>query len=257
MDAPPSFATLPLEVQNMILQYIGLSELPVCPKINNVFKSIVTPLIWRTLDIKTKKQSELFMRIETQQALKRNSGYVRDLHIDVENMAVYRNIFTKQKIGLDANATICFTELRNSTRLYSLTMAIKEMICTILTLRRLWVVAGLDRERMKLLLSVLPETIEDITFRVDNMYDEQTNVPKAEEGAMPSLPALRMIAFKGSHEGVGNSVLLPLLRACTKLISFETTTIQPFCDENCRAVLANLGKDRPCRSAKGRSVCGL
>ncbi|KAF9271108.1 hypothetical protein BGZ74_006485 [Mortierella antarctica] len=73
------------------------------------------------------------------------------------------------------------------------------------------------------------------------MYDEPTNVPKVVEGAMPSLPALRMMAFKGSDEGVGKSVLLPLLRACTKLISFETTTIQPFCDESCRAVLVNLG----------------
>ncbi|KAF9327195.1 hypothetical protein BG006_009468 [Podila minutissima] len=133
------------------------------------------------------------------------------------------------------------TELRTSTRLFSLTMAIKEMIYAIPTLRRLWVDTGLDRERIKLLLSVLPETIEDTTFMVDSIYDEQTNVPKVEEGAMPSLPALRMTAFKGCYEYGGNSVLWPLLSACYKLISFETTTTQPFCDESCRAVLANLG----------------
>lgn len=132
------------------------------------------------------------------------------------------------------------TELRISIRLFSLMMAIKEMICAIPTLRRLWVDTGLDRERIKLLLSVLPETVEDITFMVNSIYDEQTNVPKVEKGAMPSLPVLMMIAFKGCYEGVGNSVLLPHVRACTKLISFETTTIQPFCDESCRAVLANL-----------------
>ncbi|KAG0024055.1 hypothetical protein BGZ81_007837 [Podila clonocystis] len=279
MDAPPSLVTLPLEVQNIIFQHIGISELPVCAKINKACNSIVTPLIWSTLDIKLKKLRELFMRVETQQALKRNAGYVRDLHINVKNMAVYRSIFTKQKIGLDTNATICtnlsklriyghpspdatvyaqqnlvslvrqnqgLAELRISTNMFSIT-AVKEMICALPRLRQLRLVSGLgrvesglSRKHIKLLLSVLPETIEDITFTVDNSKDKHNDVANVEE-TMPSFPALRRIAFEGDQAGVGNSILLPLLRACSKLTSFKTAMIQPFRDDNCRAALAQLG----------------
>lgn len=108
------------------------------------------------------------------------------------------------------------------------------------SLRRLWVDSGVSPEYIRVILSVPPETIEDITFMVDNNA-EHVDVPKGTEIVMPHLPSLKKIAFKGDQAGIGNSVLLSLLRACSKLTAFEATTILPFRDDTTLTILANFG----------------
>lgn len=43
-----------------------------------------TPLVWRTIDLEAYYQRERFVTNEAQQALIRNSGHVRDLHIHLD-----------------------------------------------------------------------------------------------------------------------------------------------------------------------------
>ncbi|KAF9381040.1 hypothetical protein CPB97_007989 [Podila verticillata] len=105
-----------------------------------------------------------------------------------------------------------FIELRVSTALFRLS-TYKETICSAPSLHRLWVDSGVSPEHIRMILSVLPETIEDITFMVDNNA-EHADVPKRTEIIIPHLP---------------------------KLTAFEVTTIQPFRDDTTRAVLANFG----------------
>lgn len=117
-------------------------------------------------------------------------------------------------------------ELQVGTAVFRLS-TYKETISSAPSLRRLWVDSGVSPEHIRMILSVLPETIEDITFMVDN-NTEHADAPKRTEVIIPHLPSLRRIAFKGDQAGIGNSVILSLFRSCRKLTTLEVTTIQTF-----------------------------
>lgn len=96
MDPPPSFLSLPSELQHMIYRYVDLRDLAVYASVNKQWNIVITPFIWHSFDIVSQKQGILFRKAETQEALKRNTGHIRDLHINLKNMAVYRSIFMEK-----------------------------------------------------------------------------------------------------------------------------------------------------------------
>ncbi|KAF9382672.1 hypothetical protein CPC16_009231 [Podila verticillata] len=80
------------------MNVIDLWSLPVCARVNNEWNGIVTLLIWNTFDIRSDKQGELFMRIETQLILAQNAGNLHDIYIDLDNMMVFKSIVNGARI---------------------------------------------------------------------------------------------------------------------------------------------------------------
>lgn len=263
--------SLPSELQQLICEDINQRDLAVCARVNKEWKRVVTPWIWHKLDVKN-EQRGMFMRAEAQQGLRQNAAYVRDLHINLTNMAVYRSIFTSENVtpyslqitlcALLQKLTIygyplkseCFTLGKNLGGLVQQNPGLTDLtvLCSEPTIimgalvyarnmRRLCVY-GLRPEDITVLLSLLPASVEDIQLGVEKDARNNGALSEVEDNpAFPTFPALRRIALEGIEQGVGNDVLLQLLQSCSQLTTFKISSNQPFLDDSCRAALADLG----------------
>ncbi|KAF9277391.1 hypothetical protein BGZ74_003376 [Mortierella antarctica] len=216
---------------------------------------------WGTIDLEAYYQHERFITTEAQQALIRNSGHVRDLHISLNatsqqfiHFAVCTNLwklrvtvflpdhqletfnFIHSSLGVLVRKNPSLTDL-NFFSDPPLPKTIVDMIRHVPRLQRLRFESR-NNEMTRDILRTLPASIRDISVTIWRDA-EQADGPELEAIEFPQFPALKRINFEGEVE---TDLLLPLLRSCSgKLIRFSSWSIRPFCEESTRDALASLG----------------
>lgn len=274
MDTPPSITTLPLELWRNVFQYLARRDLAACAQVDKSWSGIVTPFIWRSLDVPSNKQTALFNADEVQQALARNARYVQDLTINMTNLMVFNSVLPDQPSNPLARTPICTRvkkltlkgSLRKKNRLESdayirwslialvrhnplLTDlvfqndpvdqdAVVEMVRYAQRLRRLWIQPSCRSGYTRKILSVLPASIKSVDLRVNDWEYYRANISELSFAPPVTLPSLKWININGD---VGADMVLPLLNACSGPLSeFRKSTIRPFQDDKTRAVLESL-----------------
>ncbi|KAK3818282.1 MAG: hypothetical protein JOS17DRAFT_383113 [Linnemannia elongata] len=80
--APPlTLLTLPAEVLESVLPFLSQHDLTQCVRVSQAWHRAFVPHLWRTLDIRSRRQLNRFLRSEAQQALLKNAKFVRELTI--------------------------------------------------------------------------------------------------------------------------------------------------------------------------------
>ncbi|KAG0087521.1 hypothetical protein BGZ92_007269 [Podila epicladia] len=95
MDTPTTafsllLTSLPTEIVELIFDKLDQPSLAACARSSRAWNELCTPRLWRTVTINSGQRLERFMTNESQEALSRNAGYIRDLTL--KYMKVY-NIF--------------------------------------------------------------------------------------------------------------------------------------------------------------------
>lgn len=81
MDPNIPLLTLPPEIQRITFGYLSQQDLTSCARVNTLFNTIFTPIVWETIHIGTTAQLERFKTTEAQEALIRHAVHVRELHL--------------------------------------------------------------------------------------------------------------------------------------------------------------------------------
>ncbi|KAF9974967.1 hypothetical protein BGZ73_001496 [Actinomortierella ambigua] len=79
---PPTLVSLPTELLENISLYVSQYDLAQCVRVSRSWATALTPYLWQTIGPLTAQQRVLFSSKDTQQALARNSVFVRTLHLD-------------------------------------------------------------------------------------------------------------------------------------------------------------------------------
>ncbi|KAG0341462.1 hypothetical protein BG000_008962 [Podila horticola] len=119
----PLLSSVPTEIVELILSNLDLPSLAACVRINRAWNELCTPHLWRTLDIDNGKRLERFMTDETQSALARNAGHIRELKL--KYMSIY-NIFAPTVDRSDSVHTTTDSRVSQCTNLRRLDLLLHE-----------------------------------------------------------------------------------------------------------------------------------
>lgn len=75
------FASLPPEIQLLILNRLSQNDLANCARLNKEWNRMCIPLVWKTLNIAKTHQRQRLLSPFAQKALKRNATHVSELHV--------------------------------------------------------------------------------------------------------------------------------------------------------------------------------
>ncbi|KAF9380031.1 hypothetical protein CPB97_008614 [Podila verticillata] len=78
---PRLWFSLPTEIHQAILAYLSQHDLTVCAQLNRYFNTLCTPLVWKTIHIKSLAKLNQFKRPSSQLALLLNAKYVSYVHL--------------------------------------------------------------------------------------------------------------------------------------------------------------------------------
>lgn len=78
---PRLWFPLPTEIHQVILAYLSQHDLTVCAQLNKYFNTLSTPLVWKTIHIKSLTKLDLFKQPSSQLALLLNARHVGEVHL--------------------------------------------------------------------------------------------------------------------------------------------------------------------------------
>ncbi|KAG0033955.1 hypothetical protein BGZ81_006623 [Podila clonocystis] len=79
------FSALPPELQNMIFSHLDQNTLTNCARVSKSWNILATPLLWRTVNVKTCEQLEILLQDKPRQAMYRNACNIHSLTLCLDH----------------------------------------------------------------------------------------------------------------------------------------------------------------------------